>query len=477
MQKHQLLIDGKWLDAEDGGTIPVINPNNGLEHGALARGNSRDIDKAVAAANKAFFGSWGKMAALEKGRLIYRLGELILKNEDELSHIEANDVGKPLTQSRNDVKALARYCEFYAGAVDKTHGETIPYQEGYTVLTLREPHGVTAHIIPWNYPMQIIGRSVIGSLTAGNCVVIKPGEDASLTTLFFGKLALEAGFPAGTINIVTGYGLEAGAPLSAHSGINHISFTGSNQVGTLIQKAAADNTVPVTLELGGKSPQLIFADADLDAALPFVVNAAIQNAGQTCSAGSRVLVESQIYDTFSQMLAKRFAELTVGPAEADYSTGPLINPSQLARVNDFLAQTNDLKILARGTIVDDAPQGGYYTVPVLFGEVPPSHVLAQEEIFGPVLSLIRFSGEEEAITIANGTNYGLVASVWTTDGARQLRVARALQSGQVFINNYGAGGGVELPFGGVKGSGYGREKGLEALKSFSNLKTIAIHHG
>jgi len=477
MQNHQLLIDGKWHDAEDGRTIPVVNPNNGLAHGALARGNGRDINKAVAAASKAFHGPWGKMAALEKGRLIYRLGELILRNEDELSHLEANDVGKPLTQSRNDVRALARYCEFYAGAVDKTHGETIPYLEGYTVLTIREPLGVTAHIIPWNYPMQIIGRSVIGSLTAGNCVVIKPGEDASLTTLFFGKLALEAGFPVGTINIVTGYGLEAGAPLSSHPGVNHISFTGSNQVGTLIQKAAADNTVPVTLELGGKSPQLIFADANLDASLPVVVNASIQNAGQTCSAGSRVLVESQIYDTFSQMLAQRFAELTVGPAEADHSTGPLINPSQLARVNDFLSQSNDLEVLARGTIVDDAPQGGYYTTPVLLGEVPPTHVLAQEEIFGPVLTLIRFSGEEEAITIANGTHYGLVASVWTTDGARQLRVARALQSGQVFINNYGAGGGVELPFGGVKSSGYGREKGLEALKSFTALKTIAIQHG
>jgi len=477
MQNQQLLIGGKWLDAQAGGTIPVINPNNGLQHGTLARGSSLDIDKAVAAARTAFNGPWKKMAPLEKGRLIYRLGELILKNEDELSRIEANDVGKPLTQSRNDVRAFARYCEFYAGAADKIHGETIPYQEGYTVLTIREPHGVTAHIIPWNYPMQIIGRSVIGSLAAGNCVVIKPGEDASLTTLFFGKLALEAGFPAGVINIVTGYGVEAGAPLSAHPGVNHISFTGSGQVGTLIQKTAAENTVPVTLELGGKSPQLIFADADLDAALPFVVNASIQNAGQTCSAGSRVLVEFQVYDTFTQMLASRFSNLTVGPAEDDYSTGPLINPKQMARVNDFLTRSGDLEVLARGTIVDGAPQGGYYITPILLGEVPPSHVLAQEEIFGPVLSVIRFSGENEAIEIANGTKFGLVASVWSRDGARQLRVARALQSGQVFINNYGAGGGVELPFGGVKGSGYGREKGLEALNSFTNVKTVAIWHG
>jgi len=477
MQTNQLLINGKWVDAEAGGTIPIFNPNDGVQYGTLARGNSRDIDKAVAAANEAFHGAWGKMPALEKGRLIARLGQLVLDNEEELAHIEANDVGKPLTQSRNDVKALARYCEFYAGAVDKTHGETIPYQSGYTVLTIREPFGVTAHIIPWNYPMQIIGRSVIGSLTAGNTVVIKPGEDASLTSLFFGRLALEAGFPDGVINIITGFGAEAGASLASHQNVNHISFTGSSQVGALIQKAAADNTVPVTLELGGKSPQLIFSDADLEAALPMVVMAAIQNAGQTCSAGSRVLVESEIYDRFITMLADRFNQLMVGPAEGDYDTGPLINPAQLERVNGFLENRGDLEILARGSLAAEVPKSGYYTMPVLLGEVPPKHDLAQEEIFGPVLAAIRFSGEQEAIEIANGTNYGLVAGVWTKDGARQFRLARALQSGQVFINNYGAGGGVELPFGGVKGSGYGREKGLEALKGFSTLKTIAINHG
>ncbi len=477
MQTNQLLINGKWVDAEEGGTIPIFNPNDGVQYGTLARGSSRDIDKAVGAANGAFHGAWGKMPSLEKGRLIARLGQLVLDNEEELAHMEANDVGKPLTQSRNDVKALARYCEFYAGAVDKTHGEIIPYQSGYTVLTIREPFGVTAHIIPWNYPMQIIGRSVIGSLTAGNAVVIKPGEDASLTSLFFGKLALEAGFPDGTVNIITGYGAEAGAPLSSHQNINHISFTGSRQVGALIQKAAADNTVPVTLELGGKSPQLIFADADLDAALPMVVMAAIQNAGQTCSAGSRVLVESEIYDRFITMLADWFNQLVVGPAEGDYDTGPLINPAQLERVNGFVENRGDLEILAHGSLAADVPKGGYYTTPVLLGEVPPDHDLAQEEIFGPVLSAIRFSGEQEAIEIANGTNYGLVAGVWTRDGARQFRLAKALQSGQVFINNYGAGGGVELPFGGVKGSGYGREKGLEALNGFSTLKTIAINHG
>lgn len=477
MKDKQLLINGEWINASDRETIPIINPNNGKPNGSLSRGKKADIDKAIAAAQASQVGEWGKLTALERGRLLYKLGVLILEHTEELARIETVDVGKPLQQARNDAIACARYCEFYSGAVDKIHGQTIPYQEGYTVMTIREPHGVTGHIIPWNYPLQIIGRSVIGALTMGNSVVIKPGEDASLSALYFGELAMEAGFPKGSINIVTGYGIEAGAALAAHPGIDHISFTGSNGVGALIQKAAADNSIPVTLELGGKSPQIIFEDADLEAALPFVVNAAIQNAGQTCSCGSRVLLQDSIYDRFVAMLVDRFKQLTAGPAGDNHDVGPLISQKQLERVNEFIENATDLKILAKGKQVDNSPTGGFYTLPVIFGDVPPNHRLAQEEVFGPVLSVIRFKDEAEAIEIANGTNYGLVAGVWTRDGSRQLRMARTIKSGQVFINNYGAGGGVELPFGGVKGSGYGREKGLEALYSFSTLKTIAIYHG
>jgi aldehyde dehydrogenase (NAD+) len=477
MNEGKLLIGGRWCDADDLETLPVVNPNDGLEVGRLARGAAVDIDRAVQAARAALTGEWGRLAAVDRGRLLYRLGEQVAQNEARLADIETKDVGKPLTQARNDARALARYCEFYAGAADKLHGETIPYQNGYTVLTLREPHGVTAHIIPWNYPLQIIGRSVIGALAAGNAVVVKPGEDASLSSLAFGELTLAAGFPAGAVNIVTGYGEEAGAALASHPAINHLSFTGSTRVGTLVQQAAAVNTVPVTLELGGKSPQLIFADADLDAALPFVVNAAIQNAGQTCSAGSRVLLADQIYPDFTRQLAERFNDLTVGPAADDYAVGPLINRRQLERVEKLIETGRELTVLAQGRIVESAPPGGFYAVPLLLDDVPPMHTLAQEEIFGPVLSVIRFYDEDEAVRIADCTRYGLVAGIWTRDGGRQLRVARKLRAGQVFVNNYGAGGGVELPFGGVKGSGYGREKGLEALNAFTTIKTIAIRHG
>jgi aldehyde dehydrogenase (NAD+) len=474
----QVLIDGRWREA-GGGTLPVVNPSDGETFAEIARGGAEEVDGAVAAARRALEGDWGRMPGFERGRILARLGQLVLERVDELAALEAKDVGKPLRQARADAVALARYFEFYGGAADKVHGQTIPYHAGYTVLTLREPHGVTGHIIPWNYPMQILGRSVGAALAMGNTCVLKPGEDASLTALEVGRLALEAGLPAGALNIVTGYGEEAGAALAAHPGVDHVSFTGSPEVGRLVQHAAASHTCPVTLELGGKSPQVVFADAELDQALLFVVNAAIQNAGQTCSAGSRLLVEDAAYDAFVGMVAERFHTLDVGPAERDLDCGPLINRQQQERVEGFLGQAHKdrLLLLAEGKIAPNTPEGGFYLKPTLLGDVPPDHRLAQEEIFGPVLVAIRFKNEEEAVRIANATPYGLVAGVWTRDGARQLRLARAIKAGQVFVNNYGAGGVVELPFGGMKGSGFGREKGFEALYGFSTLKTVAIRHG
>ncbi|MDO8419512.1 MAG: aldehyde dehydrogenase family protein, partial [Rubrivivax sp.] len=381
-------------------------------------------------------------------------------------------------QGRADAVALARYLEFYGGAADKVHGETIPFANGYTAFTLREPHGVTAHIVPWNYPMQIIGRSVGAALAMGNACVLKPAEEACLTALAFARIAEAACMPAGALNVVPGLGEEAGAALAAHPGVRHISFTGSVAVGVLIQAAAAKNAVPVTLELGGKSPQIVFADADLEAALPFLVNAGIQNAGQTCSAASRILVQRPVFDSVVQRMAERYRALRVGPAIADPDVGPVISRRQQDIVLGYLALVRDsgLHVAAQAMLPATLPAGGFWVPPTLVADVNPTHRIAQEEIFGPLQALIQFDDEADALAIANGTPYGLVAGVWTRDGSRALRLARRLQCGQVFVNNYGAGGGIELPFGGVKHSGHGREKGFEALYGFSVLKTVAIKH-
>ena len=470
-------VGGRWIAPSAGETLPLEDPSRGVAIGSIARGTASDVDAAVASAERALAGDWGRLSATERGRLMMRLSERIMSRVEELAKIEALDVGKPLRQGRADALAMARYMEFYAGAADKLMGETIPYLDGYTVYTLREPHGVTGHIVPWNYPMQIAGRTVGAALAMGNACVLKPAQEACLTSLALADLAREAGFPDGALNVVPGLGEEAGAALAAHPGVRHLSFTGSVAVGALVQAAAARHVAPVTLELGGKSPQLVFADADLDRAVPFLVNAGVQNAGQTCSASSRILVERRRYGEVIERMAERYRALRVGPADADLDVGPLISARQKAIVEGFVAAGADLEIAAQATIVADAPPGGHYVAPVLFAGVRPGHRLAQEEIFGPVQVVIPFEDEAEAVAIANGTGYGLVAGVWTADGGRQMRLAKALQAGQVFLNNYGAGGGVELPFGGVGKSGHGREKGFEALYGFSALKTVAAWHG
>jgi len=474
-----VFIGGVWHACASGETLPLFNPSDGSLLTQIARGAAADIDAAVAAAQAALDGAWGVLTAAERGRVLLRMSAKVLEQADELARLEALDVGKPFKQGRADAVALARYLEFYGGAADKVHGETLPFANGYTALTLREPHGVTGHIVPWNYPMQIIGRSVGAALAMGNACVLKPAEEACLTALAFARIAHDAGLPAGALNVVPGLGEEAGAALSAHPGVQHLSFTGSVSVGRLIQTAAAKNTIPVTLELGGKSPQIVFADADLDAALPFLVNAGIQNAGQTCSAASRILVERSVFDTVVARMAERYRALRVGPALADLDVGPVISARQRDVIAGYLALARDsgLNIVAEAALADGASAGGYYVRPTLVAEVPATHRLAQEEIFGPVQVVIPFDGEAEALAIANGTAFGLVAGVWTRDGSRALRLARKLKCGQVFINNYGAGGGIELPFGGVKASGHGREKGFEALYGFSTLKTVAIQHG
>lgn len=477
---YQNLVGGKWQPASDGRVLEMIGPSDGLAFATIARGTGADVDAAVAAARRAFEeGAWGRLSAAERGRLLAKLGESILAHHEELAQLEARDCGKPLKQARADITAAARYLEFYGGAADKFHGDTIPFLDGYMVTVLREPKGVTGHIIPWNYPAQMFGRSLAPALAMGNAVVMKPAEDACVVPLRLAQLAQAAGFPEGAINVVTGLGEEAGAALASHPGIDFLSFTGSPEVGTLVQKAAAENHIGCVLELGGKSPQILFDDADIEAAAPAVVNAIVQNGGQTCSAGSRVLVQKAVYDSFVARIAARFAQLRVGSHAMDLDCGPLISASQKKRVQGFMeqAKTDGVPVLAQAQIAEGVPAEGFYVTPILYGPVPRANPLAREEVFGPVLSVIPFEDEADAVKLANSTDYGLVAGIWTRDGARQMRVAKKMRCGQVFVNGYGAGGGIELPFGGVKKSGHGREKGIEALREFSQTKTIVFKHG
>ncbi|HKE40122.1 MAG TPA: aldehyde dehydrogenase family protein [Casimicrobiaceae bacterium] len=475
----KLFIDGKWVDAVSGETISVVSPVDGEAFDAIARGRDADVDAAVSAARRAHEGAWGRLSATERGRILTKLAQRIADNTEELARLEARDTGKPMSTARNDIQVLARYFEFYAGAADKVHGQIIPFLNGYTVSLLREPLGVTAHIIPWNYPAQMLGRTIAPALAMGNATVLKPAEDACLSTLRVAQLAVEAGLPDGALNVVTGYGHEAGAALAGHPGIDFVTFTGSNEVGTLVQQAAARNAVKCVLELGGKSPQIVFADVDAARAVPTIVKAIVQNTGQTCTAGSRLLVERSIYEKFVGQIGEAFAAVRVGTPEMDFDCGPVVNRTQFERVNAMVdaAKRGGVPVVSQGQLASNLPRGGYFVQPTLFGNVPVRSDLAQKEVFGPVLAAFPFDDEADAIALANSTDYGLLAAVWTENGGRQQRVAKAVRCGQVFVNCYGAGGGVELPFGGVKRSGHGREKGFLALEEMSTTKTVVQFHG
>jgi aldehyde dehydrogenase (NAD+) len=473
------LIGGQDVPARDGEVLDVVSPVDGQSFAWIAAGTAAEVDRAVGAARDALMGSWGRLTATERGRFLMKLAGEIEARADALAALESRDNGKPLREAHADAIALARYLEYYGSAADKLHGDVIPYLGTHFVGVERVPHGVTGHIVPWNYPMQIFGRSVGAALAAGNACVVKPAEDASLTILRVAALAREIGLPDGALNIVTGLGRTAGAALAGHPGLDFLSFTGSPETGTSVQTAAARNHVGVTLELGGKSAQVVFADADLERALPSLVTAIIRNGGQTCSAGSRLLIERSAFDAVVEAVAERFRGLRAGHPHRDPDVGPMINANQKRRVQAYLdrAVAESLRERATGAIAPDAPAGGYYVAPTFFAPVPHESVLSQEEVFGPVLVATPFTDEADAIRLANGTAYGLVAGVWTRDAMRATRVGRAMRAGQVFVNCYGAGGGVELPFGGFGRSGHGREKGFEGLVEFTTTRTLVIAHG
>jgi aldehyde dehydrogenase (NAD+) len=473
MNQLAALIDGKPVTTT--AEVPVEDPSTGEVMALTADCGPAEIDLAVRAAAETSQ-SWRRVSVPERARLLRRLSALIERDADSLGRLESQQTGKPLRQGLRDAEITARYFDFYASAVETFYGSAFSLDDRTTVLTRWEPHGVTAHIIPWNYPLQILGRSVAPALAMGNCVVLKPAEEAPLTALKIGQLALEAGLPPGALNIVTGYGESAGAALIAHPGIGHISFTGSVPVGRIISHAAADRLIPVTMELGGKSPNILFADADLAKAVPVIVNSILQNGGQTCSAGSRLLVEESVHDAVSEQIAKAFADVRIGPALEDPDLGPLISGPQRDQVVSYVnASRHSGRISYGGEPLNGGPLGnGYFFQPTLIDDVGSGTAMFREEVFGPVLAVTPFASADEAVALANGTDYGLVAGVWTTNIGTAQRMIRDVVAGQVFVNTYGASGGVELPFGGFKQSGYGREKGAEGLRGFAQIKTAVL---
>ncbi len=476
-----LIINGEKVAASDGGTFDVFDPSTDEKLATVAKATKADVDRAVTTAQAAFEGpAWGLGAPpAERGRVMQRIAQALRDRAEELATLESRDNGKPLRQARTDVQVAARYFEFFAGIADKIMGNTIPLGPGFIDFTLREPIGVSAQIVPWNYPIQIGARGVAPALAAGCTVVLKPSSEAPMTALRLGEIALECGLPPGVLNVVPGSGSEAGTALAGHPHINQLTFTGSVSVGIEVAKMAAANVVPVVMELGGKSPNIVFADADLDLATQGVATAIFQNSGQTCSAGSRLLVERKAHGALVDRLAAKAKSMRIGPGVSDPDMGPIISKRQLETIEKYVqvGTSEGAKIAAGGARPpDSALSRGYFYQPTLLESVSPDMRVAQEEIFGPVLAIIDFDDVAEAAAIANRSEYGLVAGVWTRDISKAMALATRVKAGQVFINTYGAGGGVELPFGGYKKSGYGREKSLESLASYTQVKNVCIKY-
>ena len=457
-------------------TYANIDPATGRELGEVGRGTADEVDQAVEAAARAQK-EWKTSSPEQRAKLLVAVGRLIQENREKLARIESEDTGKPLTQAYADVVVCARYFECYAHAIESYYGHTIPLGDGMHAYTRREPYGVTGHIVAWNYPLQLVGRAVATSLATGNCAVAKPADETPRTTVLLAELVAQAGFPVGAFNAVTGLGAEAGAALAAHPGVAHLGFVGSTQTGSLIAHAAADRVVPTVLELGGKSANIVFPDADIDAAVPSLVRSIVQNAGQTCSAGSRLLVHRDVHDQVVDAMAKTMSTLTIGRGTDDPDLGPLISAKQLERVNGFLDRLEGGSVVCGGSApegLSDDVKGGAFFAPTIVDGVDPASEIAQDEVFGPVVAVMSFDSDEEALALANGTEYGLVSAVWTQNLSRAHHMVNNIDAGQVFVNTYGAGGGVELPFGGFKKSGYGREKSIEALDEYTQTKTVVM---
>jgi aldehyde dehydrogenase (NAD+)/betaine-aldehyde dehydrogenase len=447
----------------------AIDPSSGHQFAEVPETSAEQVGEMVEDAHRALNVEHEWRHPLTRAKALTTLARRIEAEARVLTELETRDTGKPLTQSRADVAATVRYLDYYAGSIERLEGRQIPLGPDVLDYTVREPWGVCAQIVPWNYPLQITARCAAPALAAGNAVIVKPSELASVTPLRFAEFAEDAGVPRGMIQVATGDG-TTGAALAHHAGVDHVTFVGSAATGARVAEVCARRLVPIELELGGKSPNVVFADADLERASGAIVNALIQNAGQSCSAGSRLLVERDVFDDVTSRVAKALADVTIGPGMEDMQLGPLIAERQLERATRMLEAAR----AAGAQVIGGEHRGGLFLTPALVTDVTPEMEIFGEEVFGPVLTASAFDDDRDAIALANATPYGLVAGVWTRDLTRAHRVASGIRAGQIFVNTYGVGGGVELPFGGMKRSGIGRGKGIEALLAYSQVKNVCV---
>jgi acyl-CoA reductase-like NAD-dependent aldehyde dehydrogenase len=478
-RKYQLFIDGKFVDAESGKTFTTPNPATGGILAEVAEADKADIDKAVEAARRAYEGKWSKMSARDRGRLLYKLSQLIEEHSAELAQLETADNGKPIRESSYvDLPQVVENFEYFAGYATKIEGETIPVPGQMFNYTLREPLGVCGQIIPWNFPLLMAAWKLAPALAAGNTVVLKPAEQTPVTAMELAKLIQEAGFPEGVVNIVPGYGETAGASLASHPGIDKIAFTGSTEVGKMVAREAAQNLTKVSLELGGKAPNIIFADADMEQAVNGAMMGIFFNQGQVCCAGSRLFIAEEVKDEFLDRFKERAQRVKVGnPMDASTHMGPQVSEEQLNRIKGYvdIARGEGATVLAGGEPpqLEGDFQNGYFFQPTIFCDVKNEMRVAQEEIFGPVTSAISFTNEEDLLKQANETIYGLSAGIWTRDITRAHRFAKEIHAGTIWINTFNMFNAAS-PFGGFKQSGYGREMGKHALELYTHIKSVWV---
>lgn len=467
-------IGGQFVAPASGRTMESDDPGRGRPFARFPAGDSEDVARAVTAARLAMRGPWRTAKPAERGRVLQKAAELLRVRADRFAVVEALDAGKKLSEALGDVAGVARAFEYYAGAADKLQGDSIPLGPDYVGLTIDEPVGVAAQIIPWNYPISTAARGIAPALAAGCTIVAKPAEQTPFTALMLAELLHEAGLPDGVLNVVTGTGADVGAPLVAHPDVDHITFTGSVATGQRVMRSAADNVTRLVLELGGKSPVVVLSDCDLDTAIEGVIGAIFENAGQICSAGSRLVIERSIAAQFLDRLVARVSRMKVGHGLDEPDIGPVNSATQLATIDRHVtaARAAGNAVLTGGTVAPhEETGGGWFYRPTIIAARSCADLVVQEEIFGPVLTVQEVSDFEEAVATANATQYALVAGIYTRDLSKAWRFARQVDAGQVYINEYFAGG-IEVPFGGNRKSGFGREKGLAGLRSYCKLKSI-----